>query len=416
MQRHITFTVMGTACALLLAACGGSGNDVQAPLPPEAPPVAAPPPVAADPVTTKLELLSSTARVMDSMVFHGGSAYLSLANSATEGSAVLSAKLPLSAGSTWSPVGLGACAMGPVGDFIMRSPKLKMVDGDMWLMQPWADTPEASDGHSTCTLVANTASFMPRDGDLRSCNPYYCETLSMQDLKGANNRLYSNAGAGNNLLTSKDKGATWQVIRGSKESQMCYPSKFHVLGDRVLVGGECPLDMAFVEAYRLTGDGGALASEDKLPVSLPEMENRNVQFIESVPNTQTVFVGVEGGLLRSLDNGNSFKFVIHEPLSDGKGYPYIGAFLPLKGKPDTLVVGGFDKMHGRPYLAWSKDGGSTWTDISKMVLGYERTNEDEYSTPSVAALTQDPEGRIIVVTNERADGQGRLMQLTLGAN
>jgi len=416
MQRHITFTVMGAACALLLAACGGSGNDVQAPLPPQAPPVAAPPPVAAEPVTTKLELLSSTARVMDSMVFHGGSAYLSLANSATEGSAVLSAKLPLSASSTWSPVGLGACAMGPVGDFIMRSPKLKMVEGDMWLMQPWADTPEASDGHSTCTLVANTASFMPRDGDLRSCNPYYCETLSMQDLKGANNRLYSNAGAGNNLLTSKDKGATWQVIRGSKESQMCYPSKFHVLGDRVLVGGECPLDMAFVEAYRLTGDGGALASEDKLPVSLPEMENRNVQFIESVPNTQTVFVGVEGGLLRSLDNGNSFKFVIHEPLSDGKGYPYIGAFLPLKGKPDTLVVGGFDKMHGRPYLAWSKDGGATWTDISKMVPGYERTTEDEYSTPSVAALTQDPDGRIIVVTNERADGQGRLMQLTLGAN
>ncbi|WP_229491549.1 hypothetical protein [Massilia sp. HP4] len=407
MQRHITFTAMGAACALLLAACGGSGDDRSAPPPPAA---------VTPPVATKLEPLSSTTRVMDSVVFNDGSAYLSLANSATEGSAVLTARLPLSASSTWSPVGLGACAMGPIGDFIQRSPKLKMVGGDMWLMQPWADTPEASNGHSTCTLVANTASFIPRDQDLKTCNPYFCETLSMQDLKQAGNRLYSNAGAGNNLLTSNDKGNTWQVIRGSKDSQMCYPTKFHVIGDRVLVGGECPLDFAFVEAYRLTKDGGALASEDKLPIALPEMENRNVQFIESVPGTEMVFVGVEGGLLRSTDNGNSFKFVIHEPLSGGKGYPYIGAFLPLKGKPGSVVVGGFDKMHGRPYLAWTRDGGSSWTDISKLVPGYDSKQEDEYSTPSVSALSQDPDGRIIVVTNERADSQGRLMQLTLGTN
>jgi len=406
MHQRISSTILGAACALLLAACGGSSNDQVA---------APPPPVAVAPVATKLETLSSSARMMDSVVFSGGRAYLSLANSATEGSAVLSAPLPLAANSTWSPVGLGACGMAPVGDFIMRSPKLKMVGGDMWLMQPWADTPDASSDHSTCTLVANTASFIPRDQDLRTCNPYFCETLSMQDLKQSGDRLYSNAGAGNNLLTSKDKGNTWQVIRGSKDSQMCYPSKFHVLGDRVLVGGECPLDFAFVAAYRLSADGGALASEDKLPITLPEMENRNVQFIEPVPDTQMIFIGVEGGLLRSVDNGNSFKFVIHEPLSDAKGYPYIGAFLPLKDKPETLVVGGFDKMHGRPYLAWSSDGGASWKDISALVPGYERTTDDEFSTPSVSAITQDPQGRILVVVNERADGQGRLLQLTLGS-
>lgn len=406
MQQHLKYTVMGAACALLLAACGGSSDNYPAP----------PAAVVATPVATRLETLSQTTRVMDSVVFHGGSAYLSLANSATEGSAVVSARLPLTSSSSWTPVGLGACAMGPIGDFIQRSPKLKMVGGDMWLMQPWADTPDASDGHSTCTLVANSASFIPRDQDLRTCNPYFCETLSMQDLKLANNRLYSNAGAGNNLLTSKDKGNTWQVMRGSKDSQMCYPTKFHVLGERVLVGGECPLDMAFVEAYRLTADGGALASEDKLPLTLPEMENRNVQFIESVPESQMVFVGVEGGLLRSTDNGNSFKFVIHEPLSGGKAYPYIGAFLPVKGKPGTIVVGGFDKMHGRPYLAWSEDSGASWKDISTLVPGHDRKTDDEYSTPSISAITQDPDGRIIVVTNERADGQGRLMQLTLGSN
>jgi len=86
----------------------------------------------------------------------------------------------------------------------------------------------------------------------------------------------------------------------------------------------------------------------------------------------------------------------------------------LKDQPKTLVVGGFDKTRGRPYLSWSKDGGSSWTDISAMVPGYASVADDEYSAGSVSAIMQDPQGRIIVVVNERADGQGRLMQLTLG--
>jgi hypothetical protein len=415
MHRHIKTTAMAAACALLLAACGGSSHDDPAPQPqpqpqPQPPVVVTPP----EPVVTKLELLSSSARAMDSVAFYGGAAYVSLANSKTEGSAVLRATLPLTTASSWSPVGMGSCAMAPQGDFIMRSPRIKMVGENMWLMQPWYDAPDTMNEPSTCTLLASSASFIPRDQDLKVCNEYYCETLSMQDIKLHNGRLYSNAGGGSNLLTSKDNGATWQVVRGSKESMMCYSSKFHFIGERVFVGGECPLDMAFVEAYQLNADGSKLASEEKLPMTLPEMENRNVQFIDSVPGTQQVFIGVEGGLMRSEDNGRTFKFVIHEPLTDAKGYPYIGAFLALKDKPSTLVIGGFDKMHGRPYLAWSKDGGSTWTDISTMVPGYANKIDDENGVGSVSALMQDPQGRIIVVVNERSNSQGRLMQLTLG--
>lgn len=408
MIGHTRKATIGAACALLLgalvAACGGSDHAA----------VPVTPPVAVTPVATKLDLLSSTARAMDTVVFQGDSAYLSLANSAAEGSAVLRTALPLTAASSWRAVDLGACAMAPVGDFIMRSPKIKLVAQDVWLMQPWTDTPETSNEHSTCSLGQTAVSFAPRDQDLHTCNAYFCETLSMQDLKLAGKRLYSNAGGGNNLLTSSDGGTTWQVIRGSKDSQMCYATKFHVLGDRVLVGGECPLDMAFLEAYRLTADGGALASQEKLPLTLPELENRNVQFIESVPGTGMVYVGVEGGLLRSMDNGHSFRFVLHEPQTDAKGYPYIGAFLPLRDKPGTLVIGGFDKLHGRPYLAWSDDNGYSWKDISALVPGYATKTDDEFSMPSVSALSQDPQGRIIVVTNERADGQGRLLVLTLG--
>ena len=420
MHHTIKFTAFCAACALLLAGCGSSGDE---PAPaPVAPPVAVSPEPAPEPapvpapvpVLTKLELLSSSARLMDSVVFYGGDAYVSLATSKTEGSGVLRAALPLSATSTWSPVGMGSCGMAVHGDLMLRSPRLKMVGENMWLMQPWYDAPQSAADPSVCTLMASTASFIPRDQDLKVCNEYFCETLSTQDIKQHGSRLYSNAGGGGNLLTSKDSGATWQVVRGAKESMMCYSAKFHFIGDRLLVGGECPLDMAFVESYQLNADGSALASQDKLPITLPDMENRNVQFIDSVAGTQQVFIGVEGGLMRSDDNGRSFSFVIHEPLADGKGYPYIGAFLALKDKPSTLVIGGFDKMHGRPYLAWSKDGGSTWTDISSIVPGYANQAGDEHSVGTVSAIAQDPQGRVLVVVNERADGQGRLLQLTLG--
>lgn len=404
MHHHIKFTAMAMGCALLLAGCGGSDKDDPAP---------APGPVTPPPVASTLEVLTSTARGMESIAYVGGSAYLSLSNSKTEGSAVLKTALPVTRGSSWTPVGLGACAMGKQGDFIVRAPKLKMVGQDLWLMQPWADLPESQNESATCTLMASSGSFVPRDQDLRVCTGGFCETLSIQDIKLHGQRLYSNPGAGLNLFTSANGGNTWSVIRGQKASMVCTPTKFHVLGDRVLVGGECPLDMAFVEAYQLNADGSALASEAKLPLNLPALENRNVQFIESVPDTKRVFIGVEGGLLRSDDNGVTFKFVIQEPLSGGKAYPYIRSFLPLKGKPDTMVIGGFDKATRLPYLAWSKDGGVTWTDISKATPNYGKAPADGAAT-MITGMFEDPQGRILVTMNELGDGQGKLMLLTLG--
>ncbi|MDY0960955.1 hypothetical protein [Massilia sp. CFBP9026] len=404
MHHHIKFTAMAMSCALLLAGCGGSDDDDDA-----KPPVVVQPPPAATTITS----LTSTARGMESVAYHGGSAYLSLSNSKTEGSAVLKATLPVTNTSSWTPVPLGACAMGKQGDFIVRAPKLKMVGDDMWLMQPWADLPESKNESSTCTLMASSNSFVPRDQDLRVCTGGFCETLSMQDVKLHGKRLYSNPGAGVNLFTSNNGGNTWTVMRGQKASMVCTPTKFHVLGDRVLVGGECPLDMAFVEAYQLNADGSALASEAKLALNLPALENRNVQFIESVADTKRVFIGVEGGLLRSEDNGVSFKFVIQQPLSGSKNYPYITSFLPLKGKPDTMIIGGFDKATQMAYLAWSKDGGATWTDISNLTPNHGKT-PPAGATVMIKSITEDPQGRILVTMNELGEGQGKLLLLNLG--
>lgn len=201
------------------------------------------------------------------------------------------------------------------------------------------------------------------------------------------------------------------MVLGQFDSMVCTHQAFQVVGDRLLVGGECPLDVAYVRAYRLGANGG-LASNTPLPVTLPALENRNVQFIEQVANTQRVFAGVEGGLLRSEDGGQSFKFVIQQPVEGAKAYPYIRAFLALAGKPDTLVVGGFDKANALPYLAWSADGGNKWTDISSLLPGHARSAGDS-SFAEVSSLSQDPQGQVIVTVNLKDGSEGRVLRLTL---
>ncbi|WP_020652323.1 hypothetical protein [Massilia niastensis] len=418
MIQHFTWrTLAAGACALLLSACGGSDSSPDRNLGGGKGSSTPPPPVVEPPVVTRVDLLSSTARGMESVVFNAGSAYVSYSNSATEGSAIMKATLPLAAASTWTPVAQGGCALGPVGDYIVRAPKLKMVGDTLWMMQPWAERPEpAAQEHSTCILAPQASAFVARDAGLRFCNQYFCETLSMQDIKARGNRLYSNAGAGVNLLSSGDQGATWKAMRGDLASMVCTHTKFEFVGDRVLVGGECPLDDAFIEAYQLNADGAALASAEPLPLTMPELENRNIQFITAIPNTQRVFVGVEGGLLRSEDNGRSFTFVIQHPLSENLAYPYIGSLIALNGKPDTMVIGGFDKKNHRPYMAWSKDGGATWTDVSKLLPAYDKPQTGDFKAGIVTSIAEDPQGRILFTINENEDQQGRLMQLTLGSN
>ncbi len=191
--------------------------------------------------------------------------------------------------------------------------------------------------------------------------------LWANDMQAVGTRLYSNAGADLNLLASDDKGVTWRALLGRLEAGVCTHQAFHVMGSKVLVGGECPLDDAFIRAYTLSADGKTVTPA-ATPLSLPELDNRNVQFITSVANGNNplrVFIGVEGGLLRSDDGGQAFKFVIKKVQADNS-YPYITAFLSLANQPNRVVVAGFDKATGKPYLAWSDNAGDSWTDISSL--------------------------------------------------
>jgi hypothetical protein len=393
-QTRTTFSSAAVMAAVLLGGCGG-GESVEV-IPP-----------------TRLDLLSSSTRGMQNIAFSGGSAYLSLSNSATEGTAVLKTGLPVQAASTWASAALGNCGLGPAGEHMpVRAPTLKLLGDTLWMFQPWFESQEGAQEHALCALNSQGTSFAPRDQGLQACNEYFCSTLWMNDLKLFGTRLYSNAGAGVNLFVSDNQGTDWRVLLGRFDAMTCTHQAFHIVGDRLLAGGECPLDDAFLRAYQLSPDGSRLASANELAISVPELENRNIQFIDSVPGTQRVFVGVEGGLLRSDDGGRSFKFVIQHPIEGGKTYPYVRTILTPAKKPNVIVVGGFDKANGKPYLAWSADGGDKWTDLSAMLPGY--SGGPGQGSATVTALAEDPQGRILLTLNEDEDAKGRLMLLALG--
>lgn len=411
-----TFALTALAAAVL-AGCGGSDYSAPlvsqpAPAAPAAPVAPVEPPPPPPPAVTKLVELRTTQLPIQSIVFHKGAAYLSLFNSAKDGTSVLKAGLPLVSTTSWAPTNLGKCVLPPTTESINfdRAPSLKSVDGKLWLFQQYMGS-DKNEEHHLCEANDDGTAFLPKDAGLKTCNEFFCDVPWITDLKLVGTRLLSNAGGGENVLLSEDKGSTWKVLNGSFGSMACYHPSFEVIGDRLLVGGECPLDSAYLRSYQLTADGSKLASATPLSMDLPDLQNRNIQFIESVAGTKRVFVGVEGGLLRSDDSGKSFKFVIHEEImSENKSYPYIWKFLSPAGKPDVLIVAGFDKVARKPYLAWSANGGDTWTNLSSMLP--QPANSD--LTGQVTALAEGPNGEILVTVNDALDGKGHLLQLTLG--
>lgn len=401
--------VAAAALMLLLAGCGGSDDNVVAPVTP--PVTTTPPPTV---VASRADVLATTAGGIGGVAFNGGAAYLTVSNSLALDSALFRAALPLQASSSWSDVALGECALArEESGFPLRAASLRTLDSGLWLVQTWYDKgADTRPEHALCALSADRSTFTARDAALKVCADGFCSLLSPSDIKQVGNRLYTNAGGGQNVLVSTDTGTSWKVLTGRFDQDICTNPAFEIVGDRLLVGGECPLDMAFLRAYRLGADGASLASADALPIALPNLENRNVQFIRAL-DAKRVFAGVEGGLLRSADGGASFQFVIEKPLSGGATYPYIRQLVALAGKPDTLVAGGFDKATQKPYLVWSSDGGTTWTDISALLPGYAR-NLDDASSSMVTAIAEDPQGHVLVTVNEQDMAQGRLVLLTLG--
>jgi hypothetical protein len=172
----------------------------------------------------------------------------------------------------------------------------------------------------------------------------------------------------------------------------CSEPAFELIDNRVLMGGECPLDMAYLWGGALRPDYlGWVPGGELKPVSAPPLANRNFQFIERREGSSLVFAGVEGGLLKSSDSGFSFRFVVQYPISGPVPiYPYIRHILFPSNYPDLFITGGFDKHNATSYLAYSTDHGESWTDFSAL------SHTPELSPFDVAFLTEDIQGRVLL--------------------
>jgi hypothetical protein len=238
--------------------------------------------------------------------------------------------------------------------------------------------------------------FTPLDKDLESCLGASCGFLTPTHAEFVGSLIFLNAGSGRNLLVSKDQGASWLALSGSLQPYSCSEPAFELIDNRVLMGGECPLDFAYLWGGTLRQDfmGWAAGGELK-PVSTPPLSNRNVQFIEHRKQSSLVFAGVEGGLLKSSDLGHSYRFVIQYPPSGTvRIYPYIRHILFPSNHPDLFLIGGFDKAKASgpysSYLAYSTDHGESWTDFSAL------SHTPELQPYDIAFLSEDSQGRVLL--------------------
>ncbi len=217
---------------------------------------------------------------------------------------------------------------------------------------------------------------------------------------------FINAGGGRNVLVSDDDGQSWTLLHGMLANMTCYAGKFLLQNDVMFIGGECPLDTAYLMRGTLSPD---LKAWRDPPVSVApgDLSNRNVQFINHAKPWDMILAGVEGGLLGSRDLGHSWQWLIREEIGGGGPYPYVQQFVTLAGSDENAIAGGYDKgNNARSYLAVTFDRGQTWTDISGSIQSFA-------TDPRQAlALFSHPDGRIIVAVQDFANAAIVFAELT----
>ena len=77
-------------------------------------------------------------------------------------------------------------------------------------------------------------------------------------------------------------------------------------------------------------------------------------------------------------------------------YPYVKNILFHSKNPNVIVVGGLERgpLH-RLFLAYSKDNGETWLDISNKTQFSVGAASNSVAPDWVQFIVEDPEGRVL---------------------
>lgn len=264
---------------------------------------------------------------------------------------------------------------------------------------------EASSGpgndHTFLRSDDGGVTFTPLDRQFETCVSGICQFMSPSEASFRGRDII--LAAGGNVVASEDGGSNWKALIGFVEPAACYDPSFAWVDRRILVGGECPLDTAYIRAGtllpgRLDWDGNG----EPRPVITPDLENRNVQFIFALPGSSIVYAGIEGAVLKSTDGGASFEFVLRYTEDDPK-YPYITHLLLPSRHSDFILVSGFDKENLQPWLSLSRDGGRTWIDHSDLI------RSRDFDT--AVFMHEDAQGRVLIGLLSNSTLRVRIVEL-----
>lgn len=238
--------------------------------------------------------------------------------------------------------------------------------------------------------VDHGATYTAIDNGLEECIGNWCSYLTSTQALFKDNLIYLNAGAGHNLIVSNNGGASWTSLIGTMQHMVCNYQPFELIGTRVVMGGQC-LDTGYLQAGTLRPD---LMGWTQLPAMFgaAELGGRSVNLVRNKPGTPDVYVGVAGGLMKSTDSGQTFRYVIQH--SGGPTFPYIEEILFPSNLPNVIVVGGRDNFRTGPFLAYSKDNGETWYDISARARLFAGPPGESTWFDEIDFISQDPQGRI----------------------
>jgi hypothetical protein len=247
------------------------------------------------------------------------------------------------------------------------------------------------DGHTFLRSRDQGSTFDALDGGLlvdeSGVKAALAPTIMIRDASS----IIINAGGGINVLVSVDDTLSWKLLRGSFATQICYPGKLLRLGRDLVLGGECPLDSAYLMKGKLSQDMTRWVSPPK-SVAPNDISNRNVQFINMIDGWSMLFAGVEGGLLSSDNNGSNWKWSLKMEANEAK-YPYIQHCIRYPAVKDAALIGGYDKANdAEPFLAVTADRGISWIDCSNSLQSIGRPVRE------VQDIAISPNGAVLVAT------------------
>ena len=157
----------------------------------------------------------------------------------------------------------------------------------------------------------------------------------------------------------------------------------------MVVGGDS-LDDGYLRTGTLNAD---MLTWDQPPanVAAPDLQGRPTLVVKTKPNSSDEYAAVVGGLLKSTDGGQNFRYVVSYSMY-GSLCPFIKDIMFPSHAPNVVVIAGRDPEH--PFLAYSKDNGETWLDISAKVRSMVSDTGTGSSTSSIDFLSEDTNGQI----------------------